>query len=291
MIQDIHPHVFDNQYKLGQEPSGDCLVIHFDKDGAILVKMTSEEDGSNRKIYPRLSDFDMKPSKLEYLFSMDSDVFFLAEDEEITIPEGFGYERVRNVRKFGDISKKSIFEAFTGKQLASWYRNNKFCGRCGSLTKRSDKERAIVCPECGNTIYPRVVPAVIVGVIKKGATREQDQILLTKYNRGISYYALVAGFTEIGETLEETVAREVMEETGLKVKNLRYYKSQPWGVVDDLLAGFYCELDGDDTITRDESELAVAEWCTRDEVVLQPDQLSLTNEMMTRFKEGFDCLG
>lgn len=290
MIQDIYPHVFNNQYKLGQEPSGDCLIIHFDREGAILIKADSETDGTNRKIYPRLCDFEIKPDNLEYLFSMDEDNFFLAEDEEIAVPTGYIYERVRNVRKLGDISKKSIFEAFTGKQLASWYQNNKFCGRCATPTVRSLKERAIVCPNCNNTIYPRVVPAVIVGVIKKGESKDQDKILLTKYNRGIAYYALVAGFTEIGETLEETVAREVMEETGLKVKNLRYYKSQPWGVVDDLLAGFYCELDGDDKITRDESELSVAEWCTRDEVVLQPDQLSLTNEMMTRFKEGFDCL-
>lgn len=290
MIQDIYPHVFNNQYKLGQEPSGDCLIIHFDNDGAILIKSDAEADGTNRKIYPRLNDFDVKPERLTYLFSMDEDNFFLIEDEEITIPSGYEYSKVRNVRKLGDISKKSIFEAFTAKQLSSWYKNNKFCGRCGNLTERSTKERAIVCPHCGNTIYPRVVPAVIVGVIKKGETKDQDKILLTKYNRGIGYYALVAGFTEIGETFEETVHREVMEETGLKVKNLRYYKSQPWGVVDDLLAGFYCELDGDDKITRDESELSVAEWCTRDEVVLQPDQLSLTNEMMTRFKEGFDCL-
>ena len=102
----------------------------------------------------------------------------------------------------------------------------------------------------------------------------------------VPYYALIAGFTEIGETFEQTVAREAMEETGLRVKNIRYYKSQPWGVVDDILAGFYCELDGDDVITRDEAELAVAQWTRREDVVLQPDDLSLTNEMMTLFKEG-----
>ncbi|MBR6488608.1 MAG: NUDIX domain-containing protein, partial [Clostridiales bacterium] len=100
------------------------------------------------------------------------------------------------------------------------------------------------------------------------------------------HFALVAGFTEIGETLEETVAREVMEETGLKVKNISYYKSQPWGIVCDLLVGFFCDVDGDDTIKMDESELKIAEWRTREEVELQPDQFSLTNEMMTLFKKG-----
>ena len=105
------------------------------------------------------------------------------------------------------------------------------------------------CPSCGHLIYPRIVPAVIVGV-KNG-----DKILLTKYRKGFTPFALIAGFTEIGETLEETVAREVMEEAGIRVKNIQYYKSQPWGVVDDLLAGFYCEVDGDTEIHMDASEL------------------------------------
>jgi hybrid cluster-associated redox disulfide protein len=89
-----------------------------------------------------------------------------------------------------------------------------------------------------------------------------------------------------GETLEQAVHREVMEETGLKVRNIRYYKSQPWGIVDDLLVGFFCDVDGDDTIKMDEGELKIAEWRTRSDVELQPDQFSLTNEMMTVFKEG-----
>ena len=102
----------------------------------------------------------------------------------------------------------------------------------------------------------------------------------------LAHYALVAGFTEIGETLEETVQREVLEETGLRVKNIRYYKSQPWGIVDDILAGFYCDVDGETDIHMDESELKLAEWKTREELELQPDDFSLTNEMMLMFKNG-----
>ena len=113
--------------------------------------------------------------------------------------------------------------------------------RCGSghKTVHSSTERALKCPSCGHLIYPRIVPAVIVGV------KNDDKILLTKYRKGFTPFALIAGFTEIGETLEETVAREVMEEAGIRVKNIQYYKSQPWGVVDDLLAGFYCSYPGD----------------------------------------------
>ena len=280
MIQDIYPHKLKNTFIPGLEADASSLVIHFNKDGMILIK-------SQGKPFPRLSEFKTSPDTLTYLFSMDEDNFFLAEDETVVLPEGTEYKRVREFRKM-DVPKKSVFEAFTAKQLNSWYVNNRYCGRCGELTVRSRIERAIVCEKCGNTIYPRVVPAVIVGLIKRGASRDEDEILLTKYNgrSDVPYYALIAGFTEIGETFEQTVAREASEETGLKVKNIRYYKSQPWGVVDDILAGFYCELDGSDQITRDEGELSVAEWVRRENVVLQPDDFSLTNEMMTLFKEG-----
>ncbi len=138
------------------------------------------------------------------------------------------------------------------------------------------------CPKCGYTCYPRIMPAVIVGVLDPATER----ILVTRYRGGYRHNALIAGFTEIGETMEETVAREVMEECGVKVKNVRYYKSQPWGIANDMLLGYYCELDGNGEITMDENELGFAKWLTRDELELQPDDFSLTNEMMMRFKEG-----
>ena len=114
----------------------------------------------------------------------------------------------------------------------------------------------------------------------------QDKLLLTKYaGRAFKRYALIAGFAEIGETIEETVKREVMEEVGLNVKNLHYYKSQPWSFSDTLLMGFYAELDGEETIRLDENELSVAQWCTREEIP-EDDGISLTREMMRVFKEG-----
>ena len=135
------------------------------------------------------------------------------------------------------------------------------------------------CKGCGLIIYPRLNPAVIVGV-KNG-----DRLLLTKYRRGYGYNAMIAGFVEIGETIEEAVAREVREETGLAVKNIKYYKSQPWGIAGDLLAGYFCEVDGDDTIHMDQNELKYAEWVERGEIELQPADYSLTNEMMRVFRD------
>lgn len=137
------------------------------------------------------------------------------------------------------------------------------------------------CPACGNVAYPKIAPAVIVGVI------DGERILMTKYaGREYKKYSLVAGFCEIGETAEDTVKREVMEEVGLKVKNIRYYKSQPWGFDSNLLIGFFADLDGDDTIVREEEELAVAEWIERKNVVNMDDGISLTREMMDVFSRN-----
>jgi NAD+ diphosphatase len=137
------------------------------------------------------------------------------------------------------------------------------------------------CTNCGNTIFPRISPAVIVAVT------DGDRLLLSKYaGRAYTRYALLAGYTEIGETIEQTVHREVMEEVGLKVKNLRYYKSQPWGVDGNVLMGFFCDLDGDDTIYLDEQELACAQWHHRNALPAKDDGISLTREMIRMFEEG-----
>jgi NAD+ diphosphatase len=119
------------------------------------------------------------------------------------------------------------------------------------------------------------------------AVTDGDRLLLSKYaGRSYTRYALLAGYTEIGETLEQTVKREVMEEVGLRVKNIRYYKSQPWGVDGNVLMGFYCDLDGDDTIHIDENELAMAEFYGRRNLPAQDDGISLTREMIRVFQEG-----
>ena len=272
MIQDIYPHKLNNRYDPSRKPTADSFVLAF-RHQDVLVK---------GDLFPRRSELNCSSDDLIYLFSLDgeNDYFFLdAKDEKTEIPEGYEFVNVRTFRRSGTAEKHRVFLAYTGLQLANWYRGNTYCGWCGKKTYKDDKERALRC-ECGNVIYPRIVPAVIVGVTNG------DKILVTQYKTGYAHYALVAGFTEIGETLEETAAREVMEETGLKVKNIRYYKSQPWGIVDDLLVGFYCDVDGDDAIRMDEGELKIAEWRAREDVELQPDDYSLTNEMMKMFKEG-----
>ena len=281
MIQDILPHHLENRYDPSVTPGPDSYVIHFRGD-EILVR-----DVKDLVQYPLVREFFSGENEAEieerltYLFSVDDETFFLYPQKEAPVPDGFIYVPMPKLRRMEVHPRHMLFAAFTAQQLAGWYRDNVYCGTCGQKTEHSKRERALVCPACGRTIYPRILPAVIVGVTNG------DKLLITRYaDRPLAVDALVAGFTEIGETLEETVRREVMEEVGLRVKNIRYYKSQPWGIADDILMGFYCDVDGDDTIRIDRNELKEGRWVERKEIQGQPTDFSLTNEMMTAFREG-----
>ncbi len=270
MIQDIFPSKLNNSYSQYTATTSDSLAV-FDDSGRLLV---SHKD--NHIDFPQVSEFP--GHDCIYLFSKDERRFFLAPDCQPKEGSSYSLHTIREVRDL--FEGKEVFAAFTAYHLWRWYADNKFCGRCSEALVPDTRERALRCPKCGNVVYPRINPAVIVAVT------DGDRLLITRYRNGYSHNALVAGFTEIGETLEQTVQREVMEETGLKVKNIRYYKSQPWGMAQDILAGFFCEADGDTVIRMDENELKYAQWVMREDIVLQPNNLSLTNEMMRLFKEG-----
>ena len=120
---------------------------------------------------------------------------------------------------------------------------------------------------------------------------ERDKILLTRYAGGsYRHWALVAGFVEVGETFKGAARREIMEEVGLKVSDLVYYKSQPWSFSDSARIGFFAKLDGDPTITLQESELGEAKWFSREDVPDLPSTISVGQEMITLFKNGGDPL-
>lgn len=271
MIQDIEPGKFDIAFK-NLRPESCDFIMFFNRNGEILVKAAGDS-----LLFPTAKD-SPKSEQIIYLFSADEKRFFLAVTQDEISLEGFSYQGLRELR--GTCRNVDLLAAFTAYLLWRWYTDNRFCGKCAAELSFSETERALVCKKCRNTIYPRINPAVIVAVTKG------DSLLVTRYRNGYNHNALVAGFTEIGETLEQTVAREVMEETGIKVKNIRYYKSQPWGIAQDILVGYFCEADGDDKIRLDENELKFAQWLKRDEIELQPDSISLTNEMMKVFKEG-----
>ena len=279
MIQDIAPSKFNNHFEK-KTPSGADFAFLF-SEGKLLVRYNQD---TKSLTFPTFGDFTGQNLSATYLFSIDNKKYFLI-DGKAELPAAlsdFSFYTPRQLRDMALSGNLQIFAVFSAYHLWKWYDDNKFCGHCGHALEHDPVERALFCPACKSKIYPRINPAVIIGILNQ----KKDKILITKYRTGYAHSALVAGFTEFGETLEQTVEREVMEEVGLKVKNIRYYKSQPWALAQDILTGFFCEVDGDDTIKMDEGELKYAEWVSRDEVELQPNDYSLTNEMMKLFKTG-----
>ena len=265
MLQDLAFGCLENEYRHAV-PSEDSVGLYF-LNGQVLLRRDSDDT------------LHLPPvvNAKHYVFRMEGRDYFLCDAPESM--EGFAYEPVRTLRQL--VSKEVCYAIMTGWHLHNWYSANRFCGRCGKPTVHDDKERMLRCPDCGNMIFPKISPAVIVAVTNG------DKLLLSKYaGRAYTRYALLAGYTEIGETIEQTVHREVMEEVGLKVKNLRYYKSQPWGVDGNVLMGFYCDVDGDDTIRIDENELSMAAWYDRNALPAKDDGISLTREMIRTFEEG-----
>jgi len=178
--------------------------------------------------------------------------------------------------------KHRVFAGMVGYEYHVWYDTHHFCGRCGSKMQHGIVERMLQCPECGCMEFSRLFPAVIIGIVD----RQRNKVLVSRYaGRQYKSYALIAGFCEMGETVEQTVHREVMEEVGLKVTNLRYYKSQPWPPSSSLLFGFFCDLDGESSITLDDHELEEAEWLSREDLPDDEDY-SLTREMMGVLRKG-----
>lgn len=270
MIQDIAPHVFSNAFTHDLPKMTDHVFIF--RDNQLLADLKGEQ-----LALPTFADVPFATEKAQYLFRIDETAYFEYEGEPVQATGAYEYVALGEIRAAQP--QHEAFAVAAGETLHRWYANNRFCGRCGHPTQKSETERAMVCPQCGKIAYPLICPSVIVAV------HDGDRLLLTKYARGnFKRYALIAGYAEFGEPIEDTVRREVMEEVGLKVKNLRFYKSQPWPYTDTLLMGFFCELDGDDKVTLQEDELGEGTWFRRDEMPEGGSRSSLTGEMIEVFR-------
>lgn len=277
MIQDIEPYRFLNKY-VPRKPESDSIMLCY---GEREILMRKSPDGTIA--YPTFAEVEKFDDTIYksyvYLFCIDNKGFYLGKLEYMSFLSEYQLESTQICRYA--MPKHMGFAGITGYQLDRWYKSRRFCGSCGQALIPDVKERMMRCTVCGQQEYPKIMPAVIVAVT------DGSRLLMSKYaNRTFKKYALLAGFTEIGESVEDTVRREVYEEVGIHVKNITYYKSQPWSFSDTLLLGFFAELDGDDTISLDYEELALAAWFERDSINVEEEDLSLTNEMIMRFKNG-----
>lgn len=160
-------------------------------------------------------------------------------------------------------------------QLATWDADHQFCGRCGTpLDTKHDKEHAKICPTCHLRHYPRISPCIIVSI------RKGKQLLLARsFAMEAGRYSNIAGFVEAGETLEQAVAREVMEEVGIQIRNIQYIGSQPWSFPHQLMVGFYAEYESGE-LTPAPDEIAEAGWWDYDQLPHTPNTTSISGQLI-----------
>ncbi len=175
---------------------------------------------------------------------------------------------------FGLAGAEAFALAGRATQLLDWQKNHRFCGHCGTPTAMKSGELAMHCPACGLLAYPRISPAVMVLV------RDGDKLLLGRsphFKPGV--FSALAGFVEPGETLEQCAAREVREEVGIEISNLRYFDSQPWPFPNSLMLAFFADYAGG-TITPDPNEIEAADWFAIDALPLLPEPISISRRLI-----------
>jgi NAD+ diphosphatase len=237
------------------------------------------EDGGKPQVplVVDLAELGLTPEAQHFLGVLDGVACFAAAIPDASEPvTGAAFHGLRPLWSLLD---EELF-ALAGRavQIVEWDRTHRFCGRCGTATARAEGERAKSCPACGLLAFPRVSPAIIVRVTRG------DEILLARGRRWAHevMYSVLAGFVDPGESLEECVAREVHEEVGIEVRDLRYFGSQPWPFPHSLMVGFTAEYAGGE-ITVEDEELIDAQWFSVDDLPPIPPRISIARRLIDDF--------
>lgn len=197
------------------------------------------------------------------------------------LPDGYSREVIRHY--FNGHDEEEILQASRAKALLEWRQSTRYCSKCGAALKDHDTMTARVCPDCGNIIYPRIDPCIIVLVYKDG------EILLARHvQRNQDIYACIAGFVEAGETIENAVVREIKEETGLTVKNVQYFGSQSWPFPAQLMFGFTADYESGE-ITLQAEEIADARWFDPDHCPASPQPGSIAYRLIEDARRKKHC--
>jgi NAD+ diphosphatase len=239
-------------------------------------RLLVESEGTEVPFLKSPAQLGLSPVRRQFLGRLDGHPCFSAETAHSTeAPAGASFRDLRSL--YGILEEDVYLLAGKAVQVVNWDRTHQFCGRCGHPTQSLPGEMAKVCPECGFTSYPRLSPATITAVVRG------DKILLAHYAafRG-NIHTVIAGFVEPGETLEECVRREVFEEVGVRVKNIRYFGSQPWPYPNSLMVGFTAEYASGE-ISVDRKEISYAGWYGADSLPELPGELSIARELIDWF--------
>ncbi len=243
-------------------------------------KLLHREHGS--QIIPNMIDFSelgLESRQQHYLGTLDKQACFAIElAKSIAVPEGMVLNNLRQAYQF--LGDELFVVAGRSIQIIAWDRTHQFCGRCGTKTVDHERDRAKECPECNLMSYPRLSPSIIVRI-----RRGQEILLARNPNWPQGWYSVLAGFVEPGETLEQAVEREVMEEVGIRVKNIKYFGSQPWPFPNSLMLGFTADYAGGD-LEIDPVEIEDAKWFTVDTLPKLSSKMSISRWLIDDFLDS-----
>jgi NAD+ diphosphatase len=242
----------------------------------------NREKGAGIPLLRSLDVLPLRTLRKQYLGTMNGHPCLCAECEAGSpVPDGMAFHGLRKL--YGALDEEIFWVAGTAFQIMDWDRTHQYCGKCGSGTKDKADERAKICAACGTVSFPRMSPAVIVAVVRDNA------ILLAHAARFPgAMYSVLAGFVEPGESLEDCVRREVREESGVEIKNIRYFGSQPWPFPNSLMVGFTAEYAGGE-IRTDDKEIVDAQWFTADAFPPIPERISIARKLIDWFSENHPC--
>ncbi|PLX23367.1 MAG: NAD(+) diphosphatase [Marinilabiliales bacterium] len=275
MIQDIYPHRFSNDYIGNRKMDKDDIILYYKYDSFLLKSCGDKFSLPQKRDFPEISD----KTRSTFLFSLNDISCYLVWDDLSTDQPEFIYKEINFFRHTNQ--QEIAWASMVGYHLMNWYAQNRFCGKCGAETEEKQDERALVCTTCSSIIYPRISPAVIAAIICK------DKILLARgANWPGDWYSCIAGYVDVGESIEEALQREAKEEVGLDIKNIRYYKSQPWPLSGSMMIGFVAEADDRQRIVVEEKEIAEAKWFHRSELPKYSSKISIAGEMIEKFQKG-----
>jgi len=265
----------------GFEPISDSLEASWwflFCDNKLLIKLNG--DKIPLPFSTDLSEPGLSPVLKHYLGSLNgAPCYSVQVADDSVAPEGMAFKGLREM--FGFLEDDLMGLAGLANQIVNWDQSHQFCGRCGNKMAYKEDERAKICPSCDLINFPRISPAIIVAVIR------DNKILLARSPRfPASFYSVLAGFVEAGESLEECVMREIKEEAGIDIKNVRYFGSQPWPFPDSLMVGFTADYAGCE-IKMDKTEILEAGWFSADNLPQIPGKISIARRLIDWFVEQY----
>jgi len=264
--------VFKPGFSCQDDKASTPYWILFKRDKCLVL----EDNGKFALPDIDLDQFNINMVGRQYLGQMDGRCCYAAELSPGTVtPEGMIFCDLRGL--FNQVANELFFVVSRAYYIMHWERTHQYCSRCGTPTENKKDERAKLCPSCGLVNYPRISPAMIVAI-----TRGSEILLAQGSSFKPAFYSVLAGFVEPGETFEQCVQREVGEEVGLKVKNIKYFSSQPWPFPDSLMVGFTADYDSGQ-INIDHREILEAGWFTADQLPLIPRKGSIARLLIDSF--------